>query len=168
MPSFQRTIVIDRTPSQVFAILDDLQAAPKWMPAIRKLEVLTPGMPMGVGFKWRETRRIMGFIPMKIPLTITGHQTDAHWRIGYDDGKMTMNATFDLVKKGAGTHVTLTEEMQPLTMSPKRVARMFKGMEKQDSDLLERLKAYVEGFTAAAPAKAPKAAAKKTVAKKAR
>ena len=159
MPAFQRQATIDRSPGQVFAVLDDLQAAPKWMPAIRKLEVLTPDKPMGMGFQWRETRRIMGFIPIRIPLTVTTHQAPKAWGITYDDGKMRMQATFTLkpVAAGAGTSITLDEAMEPLTMSPKRVERMFKGMEKQDDDLLQRLKAYVESTAApAAPARKPK------------
>jgi uncharacterized protein YndB with AHSA1/START domain len=176
MPSFTRTATIDRAPAQVFAVLDDLQAAPRWMPAIKKIEVQTPDAPVGVGFKWRETRRVMGVIPMRFTIEVAKHQRPKLWGIGFTDGKLQTAATFELEPAGRGTSITLTETCEDLVGKPKRAARIARMMEKSDGDLLDRLKAYVESTTeppAAAPAKAaagkpaakgkakPKAAAKK-------
>ena len=159
MPSFTRTGTIERAPDQVFAVLDDLSAAPRWMPAIKRIQVLTPGTPMGVGFQWRETRRILGVIPMSFTINVTQHERPRVWSIGFTDGKVQTRATFELAPAGRGTRVTLTEECQDLVGKPKRAERIGRMMEKSDGDLVERLKRYVEATTEP-PAGAPPAAAK--------
>ena len=94
MPSFTRSISIRRSPEQVFAVLDDLEHASAWMPAIRRIDVLTPGMRMGVGFRWRETRRIFGILRMKIVLVVTSHDPPRTWGLTYNDGKVQSTAMF--------------------------------------------------------------------------
>lgn len=147
MPAFTKSIAIDRRPEQVFAVLDDLQAAKEWMPAIRRIDVLTPGMRMGVGFKWRETRRIFGIFRMSVKLTVVQHDPPRTWGLMFNDGKVQATATFELMPKGHGTKVVFTEDVEDLQGKPARAERMVRMMEKQDSDLLERLKGRVEGST---------------------
>lgn len=161
MPSFTSSIAIDRSPEQVFAVLDDLEAAPRWMPSIRRIDVLTPGMAMGAGFKWRETRRVLGILRMKVVLTVVQHQRPDLWGLMFNDGKVQATATFELAPVGGGTGVTFTEEVEDLRGNPKRAERMLRMMERQDADLLPRLKAYVESTTepvARPPAEGPVAA----------
>jgi uncharacterized protein YndB with AHSA1/START domain len=176
VPSFTTRATIDRSPEQVFAVLDDLEAAPRWMPSIRRIDVLTPGMAMGAGFKWRETRAIFGILRMKVVLTLVRHERPAAWGLMFNDGKVQANATFELSPSGdGGTDVVFTEEVEDLRGNPKRAERMMRMMQKQDADLLQRLKAYVESTTEPAaraalvtpkPAKAAaKAPAKKAAAK---
>jgi uncharacterized protein YndB with AHSA1/START domain len=147
VPSFTSTLAIDRSPEQVFAVLDDLDAAPRWMPSIRRIDVLTPGMAMGAGFRWRETRRIFGILRMKVVLTIVRHQRPEAWGLMFNDGKVQATATFELAPASSGTAVTFTEEVEDLRGNPKRAERMIGMMKKQDADLLQRLKAYVESTT---------------------
>lgn len=148
MPSFTSTVAIDRSPEQVFAVLDDLDAAPRWMPSIRRIEVLTPGQAMGAGFQWRETRRIFGVFRMKVVLTVVQHRRPEAWGLMFNDGKVQATATFELAPVGGGaTGVTFTEEVEDLRGNPKRAERMVRMMQRQDADLLQRLKAYVESTT---------------------
>jgi uncharacterized protein YndB with AHSA1/START domain len=147
VPSFTSTIAIDRSPEQVFAVLDDLESAPRWMPSIRRIDVLTPGKAMGSGFKWRETRRIFGVFRMSVVLTVVQHQRPETWGLMFNDGKVQATATFELAPAGSGTGVTFTEEVEDLRGNPKRAERMVKMMQKQDADLLQRLKAHVESTT---------------------
>jgi uncharacterized protein YndB with AHSA1/START domain len=188
VPAFTSTTTIGRSPEQVFAVLDDLGQAPSWMPAIKRIDVLTPGMPMGVGFKWRETRRILGVFRMKVVLVVTAHDPPRTWGLTYNDGKVQATATFELEPVAGGTKVTFVEDVEDLQGKPQRAERMLRMMEKQDRDLLDRLKARVEATTEAPagteaptasapqspvreakPARKPatKAAAKPTAAKKA-
>jgi uncharacterized protein YndB with AHSA1/START domain len=173
VPSFTSSIAIDRSPEQVFAVLDDLEAAPRWMPSIRRIDVLTPGMAMGPGFKWRETRRVLGVLRMKVVLTVVQHRRPETWGLMFNDGKVQATATFELAPAGGATGVTFTEEVEDLRGNPKRAERMLKMMQRQDADLLQRLKAHVESTTepvarpepaeeppAVAVAAAPKAKAK--------
>jgi uncharacterized protein YndB with AHSA1/START domain len=147
VPSFTSAIAIDRSPEQVFAVLDDLDAAPRWMPSIRRIDVLTPGMAMGAGFKWRETRRVFGVLRMKVVLTVVQHHRPEAWGLMFNDGKVQATATFELASVGGATGVTFTEEVEDLRGSPKRAERMLRMMQRQDADLLQRLKAYVESTT---------------------
>lgn len=160
MPSFTRSIALRRSPEQVFAVLDDLGQAPDWMPAIRRIDILTPGMPMGVGYKWRETRRVFGVLRMKLVLVVTAYDPPRTWGLTYNDGKVQATATFELAATPTGTTVTFTEDVEDLQGKPARAERMAKLMEKQDADLLERLKARVEATSdepdgLAAPGKPP-------------
>lgn len=144
MPSFTRSIAIRRSPEQVFAVLDDLGQAPDWMPAIRRIDILTPGMRMGVGFKWRETRRILGVFRKSFVLVVTSHDPPRTWGLTYNDGKVQATATFELKPTAAGTEVAFSEEVEDLQGKPARAERMAKMMENQDAELLDRLKAHVE------------------------
>ena len=168
MPSFTRSITIRRSPEQVFAVLDDLGQAPDWMPAIRRIDVLTPGMRMGVGFKWRETRRIFGIFRMSVVLVVTSHDPPRTWGLTYNDGKVQATATFELKPTAAGTEVAFVEEVEDLQGKPSRAERMAKMMETQDHDLLDRLKARVEATSeepAGLAAEAPVAAVEPVAAK---
>ena len=147
MPSFTRSIAIRRSPEQVFAVLDDLEQAPSWMPAIRRIDVLTPGMRMGVGFKWRETRRVLGILRMKVVLVVTAHDPPRTWGLTYNDGKVQATATFELTEVPSGTQVAFVEDVEDLQGKEKRAERMLRMMEKQDADLLDRLKVHVEATT---------------------
>jgi uncharacterized protein YndB with AHSA1/START domain len=147
VPAFTRSITIRRSPEQVYAVLDDLEQAPGWMPSIRRIDVLTPGMKIGVGFKWRETRRMFGILRIKMVLVVTAHDPPRTWGLTYNDGKVQATATFELAATVHGTQVSFVEDVEDLQGNAKRAARMFKSMEKQDRDLLDRLKAHVEATT---------------------
>jgi uncharacterized protein YndB with AHSA1/START domain len=147
VPSFTRSIAIRRSPEQVFAVLNDLEQAKAWMPAIRRIDVLTPGMRMGVGFKWRETRRVLGILRVKVVLVVTAHDPPRTWGLTYNDGKVQATATFELAGVPSGTQVAFVEEVEELQGKPGRAERMARAMERQDGDLLDRLKAHVEATT---------------------
>lgn len=155
MPSFTRSIAIRRSPEQVFAVLDDLERAPRWMPAIRRIDVLTPGMRMGVGYKWRETRRVFGILRMKVVLVVTAHDPPRTWGLTYNDGKVQATATFELSPTPSGAQVAFLEDVEDLRGKPGRADRMMRMMEKQDADLLDRLKAHVEATTEEPPGLVP-------------
>jgi uncharacterized protein YndB with AHSA1/START domain len=155
VPSFTKSIAIRRTPEQVFAVLDDLEQAPTWIPAIRKVAILTPGMRMGVGFKWRETRRVFGILRMSVVLVVTSHDPPRTWGVTFNDGKVQATSTVDLEATPGGTRVRLVEEVEDLQGKPKRAETMLKTVEKQDADLLERLKVHVEATTEEPPGLAP-------------
>jgi uncharacterized protein YndB with AHSA1/START domain len=157
MPSFTRSIAVRRSPEQVFAVLDDLEQAPSWMPAIRRIDILTPGMRMGVGFKWRETRRVLGILRMKVVLVVTSHDPPRTWGLTYNDGKVQATATFELTPTPSGTQVSFVEDVEDLQGKEKRAQRMLKMMAKQDADLLDRLKVHVEATTEEPPGLAPDA-----------
>jgi hypothetical protein len=99
---------------------------------------------MGVGFRWRETRRVLGILRMRVVLVVSAHHRPTTWGLTYNDGKVQAVATFELAEKPHGTEVTFVEDVEDLQGKPKRAERMLKMMQKQDGDLLDRLKAHVE------------------------
>lgn len=162
MPSFTRSATIERSPGQVFAVLDDVKGAPSWMPAIKRIDVLTPDRPVGVGYKWRETRRVLGVIPMTFTIEVVRHESPKAWAISFTDGKVRTGASFALATAGQGTQVTLEERCDDLVGKPKRAERIARMMERSDGDLLERLKRHVESSTTVQPkASAPTSKAKR-------
>ena len=54
--AFTRTATIAASPERVFSVLSDVAAAPRWMPAIQRIESVTPG-PFRIGTSWQETRK---------------------------------------------------------------------------------------------------------------
>lgn len=144
MPGFERAATIDRPPSQVYAALDDIHAARNWMPAIRRIEVLTPSDAVDVGFRWRETRKVMGIFRMSAELEITEHDPPRRWGLTYEDRKLRATATFELARNESGTLITMRQDVEDLQGKAKRAHRMAAWMENADDDLLLRLKAYVE------------------------
>lgn len=178
MPGFERAATIDRPPQQVYAVLDDVRGCGRWMPAVRRIEVLTPSHAVDVGFRWRETRRVLGVFRLKMELEIVEHQPPRTWGLRYDDGKTRALATFTLERSAeGGTLITLREDVTALDGNERRVARMAKQVEKADDDALRRLKAYVETLprlaepdpvAEAKPRKSPKKSAKKPAKKSAK
>jgi hypothetical protein len=59
MTNFTITQRINAPVDTVFDVASDLAHAAEQFRGIEKIEVLTPG-PVGVGTRWRETRRMMG------------------------------------------------------------------------------------------------------------
>src|SRR5690606_37390928 len=59
MPKIEVSRSVNAPPATVFEMLTDLEGAPRRIPAIQKIEMLTPG-PVGVGTRFRETRVMFG------------------------------------------------------------------------------------------------------------
>jgi uncharacterized protein YndB with AHSA1/START domain len=144
MPGFERAATIDRPPSQVYAALDDIHGARNWMPAIRRIEVLTPNDAVDVGFRWRETRAVWGIFRASAEMEIVVHDAPRSWGAKYEDKRIRAMSTVELVPSETGTLVTLREEVEDLQGKPRRAERMAAWIERQDDDLLLRLKAHVE------------------------
>lgn len=150
MAGFERAATIGRPPSQVYAALDDIHGARNWMPAIRRIEVLTPNDAVDVGFRWRETRKVMGVFRASADLEVIEHDPPRVWGLKYEDKKLRATATFELARNESGTLITLRQDVEDLQGKTKRAERMAKWMEKSDGDLLLRLKAHVESQPARA------------------
>lgn len=144
MPGFERAATIDRPASQVYAVLDDIHAARNWMPAIRRIEVLTPSDAVDIGFRWRETRKVMGIFRMSAELEVVEHEPPHVWGLRYEDKKLRATATFQLARNESGTLITMRQDVEDLQGRTRRAQRMSDWMERSDDDLLLRLKAYVE------------------------
>lgn len=147
-------VEVDASPSEVFAVITDLSMAGVLSPSIIKTEPLTD-QPFGVGFRWRETRKMFLILRPKAEIEVTHYVPDGDalmYAVLIDDGCNHVTGEFHLKACDAGTHVTYRgvaqvykknkatkeKELQP---SPS-MARM---VQKFDAKCLPRLAAHFRG-----------------------
>lgn len=113
-------------PEQVFARASDFANAAGFIRGISSVEVLTPG-PVGLGTKFRETRRMMG-------KDATEQMEVIEWTPGrrYALGAMSCgtryHSSFDFAPAAGGTEVTMTFRAEPQTLSAKVLGAIMKPM----------------------------------------
>jgi carbon monoxide dehydrogenase subunit G len=126
MPKIEVSRSVNAPPATVFEMLTDLEGAPRRIPAIRKIEMLTPG-PVGVGTRFRETRVMFGreasetmefvaFEPGR-SYTVTAFSCGTRYR-----------TRFEVAPEGAGSRVTVTFEGTPESFAAKLMAPLFSFM----------------------------------------
>ena len=156
MPGFQQSVVIDRSPEEVFVYATDFESAPRWMPDIVKVEPITEG-PVREGYRWKETRRC-GKREGTAELEIREHRGPGVGGPPYVHAAgnrfMGVDTLYRFTFSGAeggGTSVELDATVRGASLLGKALAGPMKKMiEKQDRDLLLRLKAAIEGGGAGA------------------
>ncbi|HLQ42400.1 MAG TPA: SRPBCC family protein, partial [Thermoplasmata archaeon] len=70
--SFTRTAMIAANPERVFSVLSDLGSSRQWMPAIQRIDGVSPG-PFRLGTSWQETRKA-GKRMMQSTLTVSSFE----------------------------------------------------------------------------------------------
>jgi hypothetical protein len=131
----------------VFDVASDLANAAEHVRGIEKIELLTPG-PIGVGTKWRETRKMMGREATET-LEITAFDRPRSYSVGCTSCGCYFESTFRFVPAAAGTKVTLDVNTRALTlfaklMSPLGNLMMGKTFRKCLNDDLEDVKRVAE------------------------
>jgi carbon monoxide dehydrogenase subunit G len=150
MPVFELTIreQIAAPPERVFAAASDFANAPKAIPGILRVEMLTPG-PVRAGTRFRETRRMFGKEaseemtvaelepPRRYLLTAESHGSRYRTEFRFEPGA------------AAGTEVVMTFRGEPLTTFAKVMTFVMKPMMKSMAKLCARdladLKRSIEG-----------------------
>lgn len=151
MGSINLSIDIDADPETVFAVVSDVENAPDRIEWYEKVNLLTDG-PVGVGTKWRETRRMnnkqcveewemMAFeSPTYFSAYCDSQGYDVEWAMRVDP-------------EGGGSRLTLDMTTKPRTFVGKMLtpvewlmARMMRSIVRKD---LESTKAYIERRAAA-------------------
>ncbi|MES2154639.1 MAG: SRPBCC family protein [bacterium] len=143
MKGFQRTMTLSAPPSKVFAVLTDLDNAPKWMPAIQKTEWVK-GTKVAVGNVWRETR-LAGKRTLVADILVVAAEPDRTLELHVDAKPFRMELRFALAPEGKGTKVEYSCHGQGKGLMALLTGPIMAQVEKQDDDLLRRFKAYVEG-----------------------
>jgi uncharacterized protein YndB with AHSA1/START domain len=142
MPGFTRTLTIDAPPAKVFAVLADLDQAPQWMPAIQGTEWVS-GARVAPGAAWRETR-LNGKRLMTADIKVVRFDANKALDLRVDAKPFGMDLGFDLMPAGKGTKVDYHCHGKGKGMMALFSGAILKQVEKQDDDLLLRLKAQVE------------------------
>lgn len=143
-------IVVERTiaapPERVFAAATDVHHFADIVPAIEKVEVLTPG-PMRVGTRFRETRRLMGRSATE-EMTVTAFDPPRGYVVGAESHGCRYRTEFRFEPQGSGTRMVMDFGAEPLTFTAKVLSVLMKPMIKKMMDLcaqdLEAIKAHVE------------------------
>jgi hypothetical protein len=149
MASFLLTKSISAPPPAVFAAVSDFVNLPSRIPAITKLEVLTPG-PVGVGTRFAETRMLFGkeatetfeVVDFEPPakLELVAHSCGAEYR-----------ALHRFVPEGAGTRLELELTIRPVSFFARLMTPlswlMIGSMKKAIARDLDALAASVERST---------------------
>src|SRR5213594_2267053 len=130
--AFTRTAMIAASPERVFSVLSDPAGAQRWMPAIQRIDSVSPG-PFRLGTSWQETRKAGN----RIMQSTIGVHVEAKAMKG--------DLSFRLMPKPAGTEVTYEAQMWG-----KGLMRLMTGtinwmMAAEDNDILDRLRTQVDG-----------------------
>jgi hypothetical protein len=156
MTTFTITKSVEAPVEIVFDAATDLPQAAEYVRGIEKIELLTPG-PIGVGTRWRETRRMMGREATET-LEIKSFDRPRSYTVGCESCGCYFETTFAFAPRANGTVVTLDVRTQALTlmaklMSPIGNLMMGKTMRKLMEDDLEDVKRETESRAAAATSK---------------
>ena len=143
---------IQAPPEVVFRLFSDLRGAPERVPAIKKLEVLTPG-PIGKGTRWKETRVMFGKEATET-MEITAFDPPRGYTAEAHSCGMHYLSSFTFRPEAGGTHVEMNFEGRPETTMGKVMGGimgwMMKGtMRKLMGGDMDALKAAAEKEPAA-------------------
>jgi hypothetical protein len=155
MTSFNVTKHIQAPVETVFDVASDLAHAAEHVRGIEKIELLTPG-PVGVGTKWRETRKMMGREATET-LEIKAFDRPSKYVVGCESCGCYFESTFAFAPREGGTDVTLDVHTKALTlmakiMSPVGNLMMGKTMRSLLEDDLDDVKRVAESRAGAAVA----------------
>jgi len=152
MANFTITERVEAPIETVFDVATDLPHAAEHIRGIEKIELLSPG-PIGVGTRWRETRRMMGREATEI-LEIKEINRPRGYTVGCESCGCYFQTKFNFASRPNGTDVTLDVSTDAITLMAKLMAPignllMGKAMRRLMEDDLDDLKRVAESrFTA--------------------
>lgn len=140
-------------PERVFAVLADPVGTSVHLQHVEALVWLTPG-PVGVGSRFRETRRMLGRENTQ-ELTITRFDPPTRIAMGVEKPSISSSSEFELAPDGAGTRVRVLIDVRGRTLGGKILALLFfpllaRAIQSAVRNDLEDLRATIEGRGGAA------------------
>lgn len=140
---FTRTATIAASPDRVFSVLSDLAVAQRWMPANQRIDSVSSG-PFRLGTSWQETRKA-GKRVMQSTLRVSTFEPPSRLGLHVEAKAMKGDLSFRLAPKSAGTEVTYEAQMWGKGLMRLMTSTMNRMMAAEDNDILDRLRAQVEG-----------------------
>ena len=135
--------MIAASPERVFSVLSDLGASRQWMPAIQRVDGVSPG-PFRLGTYWQETRKA-GKRMMQSTLTVSSFEPPSRLGLHVEAKAMKGDLSFRLAPNSAVTEVTYEAQMWGRGLMRLMTGMMNRMMAAEDEDILDRLRALVEG-----------------------
>lgn len=146
MGSMNLSISVHAAPEAVFAVISDIENSPDRIDWYEKVEMLTEG-PVGVGTKWRETRRMNNRQSVE-DWEMTAFDSPNYFSAYCDSQGYDVNYTMRVDAEGDGSRLTLELTTRPRTFVGKLLtplewlmSGMMKKIVRKD---LESTKAYIE------------------------
>jgi carbon monoxide dehydrogenase subunit G len=140
--AFNRTTTIQASPERVFSVLSDLGSARQWMPAIQKIDDVTPG-PFRLGTCWQETRQA-GKRTLQSRVSVSSFEPPSRLGLEVTSKPMRGQLSFSLARKGGATEVKYQAEMWGKGLMRLMTGTINRMMAEQDNDILDRLRMQVE------------------------
>lgn len=107
MAVIESTVLIERTPEDVFDYLVDLRNEMEWNPGVVSMQKLTEG-PLGVGTRYLAKWKQSGHIEVEC----TEFDPPRRWAY-HNGGPVSVTFTVNLTRHGAGTRLAATFDAQP-------------------------------------------------------
>lgn len=150
--SFQSEMLIQARPIEVLGAITNLDAWPRWMPGLVRVEKLTEGQ-VDLGTRWRETRRMYGREASEV-FQVTEYEPPGRLGLLVDGsqgttGKGEYRFLYLLEPAGEGaTRLTLEGDIDMPGMAARLLGFLFKGMMRMGCERdLVAMKEWVEGGT---------------------
>ncbi len=140
--AFTRTAMIAAPPERVFSVLSDLAVAQRWMPAIQRIDGVSPGA-FRLGTSWQETRKA-GNRVMQSTLRVSTFEPPSKLGLHVEAKALKGDLSFRLAPKSAGTEVTYEAQMWGKGLMRLMTGTMNRMMAAEDNDILDRLRTQVE------------------------
>src|SRR3989475_4608454 len=128
---------------RVFALPSDPASAQGWMPAIQRLDPVSPA-PFRLGTSWQETRKAGNRI-IQSTISVSSHQPPSALDLHVEAKAMKGDLSFRLTPKSAGTEVTYEAQMWGKGVMRLMTGTINRMMAAEDNDILDRLRTQVEG-----------------------
>jgi uncharacterized protein YndB with AHSA1/START domain len=143
-------VVVERTiaapPERVFAVASDIHRWAQIVPAIERVEVLTPG-PMAAGTRFRETRRMMGREATE-EMTVTAFDPPRGYVLGAESHGCRYRTELRFEPAGAGTRMVFDFGAVPLAFGARVMMFLMKPMMKKAAQMcakdLDAIAAHAE------------------------
>ncbi len=139
---FVRTLVINASPDRIFSVLSDLGQSRNWMPAIQKIDAVTPGA-FRLGTSWTETRKA-GNRMMSSTVRVARFDSPSRLALEVDSRMMRGQIAFTLKPVEKGTEVRYEAQMWGKGLFRLMSGSINRMMANEDNDILERLRVQVE------------------------
>lgn len=130
---------VARAPSEVFAFVDDVSKAPRWLSRCASIEQTSPP-PKGVGSTLRYTYRGG---PGTMEGTVTAYQKDRDLAMRYQDRMFDVDVAFRFQPQGTGTTIEHSVAIEPKGFVVKLMSPMIRAATRKqiahDTAMLKRL-----------------------------
>ena len=138
MSTIQNSVVIERSPEQVFDYLSDPRSELEWNPKVELMEKLTDG-PLGVGTmfraKWSKSK--------VVTMTCTRFDRPTAWSY-VNDGPVVVDLSISLTPHGGGTRLDSRFDATPSGLFRLVFPIFILLMRREESANMRLLKAAVE------------------------